>query len=116
MNYADQFFYYPDAFVTCDPRDQQNRYVKQFPKLILEVLSPATEYFDRTEKFQDYQRIATFEEYVLISQAKREVEVWRRSPQGWTSQTYRDTDQVNLTSISLEIPIPELYRGTSLEV
>lgn len=115
VNYADQFFYYPDAFVTCDPRDQQNRYVKQFPKLILEVLSPATENFDRTEKFQDYQRIATFEEYVLISQTQREVEVRRRSPQGWTSQIYRDRDDVNLTSIHLEISVSELYRGTSLE-
>ncbi|ACA99521.1 MULTISPECIES: Uma2 family endonuclease [Cyanophyceae] len=115
VNYRDQFFYYPDAFVTCDPRDQQNRYVKQFPKLILEVLSPATENFDRTEKFQDYQRITTLEEYVLISQTQQEVEVWRRSPQDWTNQIYRTIDPVKLTSINLEMPISELYRGTSLE-
>ncbi|WP_024546151.1 Uma2 family endonuclease [Picosynechococcus sp. NKBG15041c] len=115
VNYADQFFYYPDAFVTCDPRDRQNRYVKQFPKLIAEVLSPATATFDRIEKFQDYQKIDTFEEYVLIAQTHQEVEIWRRLPQGWSRHIYLHLDTLFLTSIQLEIPVADLYRGTSLD-
>jgi len=53
VNYAENFFYYPDAFVTCDPRDREDRYVKRYPKLIAEVLSPSTEEFDRGIKFED---------------------------------------------------------------
>lgn len=42
VNYRDEFYYYPDAFVTCDPRDRDDRY----PKTIVEVLSVSTKSFD----------------------------------------------------------------------
>jgi Uma2 family endonuclease len=88
VNYVDDFFYYPDAFVTCDPRDGQrpaleghreDRYVKRYPKLIAEVLSPSTEEFDRGIKFEDYQSLDSLGEYVLISQDKMRVECRRRA-------------------------------------
>ncbi|NET36785.1 MAG: Uma2 family endonuclease [Cyanothece sp. SIO1E1] len=117
VNYADAFFYYPDAFVTCDSRDGEDRYVKRYPKLIAEVLSPSTEEFDRGEKFQDYQSLDSLEEYVLIAQDKVQVECRRRvtavSDQ-WETKIYSAGDQVLLQSIGLEIAIAELYRGVSL--
>ncbi|MGB2924903.1 MAG: Uma2 family endonuclease [Limnothrix sp.] len=117
VNYADNFFYYPDAFVTCDPRDKQNRYVKQYPKLIAEVLSPSTTAFDRTEKFSDYQAIATFEEYILIAQTTQQIEVFRRDVNsGWRSQIYGMGERFTLKSIGLEMTVTDLYRGTSLEL
>ena len=76
------FFYYPDAFVTCDPRDRTDRYVKRHPLLIAEVLSESTEAFDRGTKFTDYQTIKTFEEYVLIAQDNIQVDCYRLSPNG----------------------------------
>lgn len=116
VNYADNFFYYPDAFVTCDPRDKQNRYVKQYPKLIAEVLSPSTAAFDRTEKFSDYQEIATFEEYILIAQTTQQIEIFRRNIDFvWRSQIYGMGESFTLESIGLEIAVTDLYRGTSLE-
>jgi Uma2 family endonuclease len=69
VNYRDNFYYYPDAFVTCDPRDRHDRYVKRYPKLVAEVLSSSTQDFDRDEKFADYQKLDALEEYVLIAQA-----------------------------------------------
>jgi Uma2 family endonuclease len=80
VNYKADFFYYPDAFVTCDPRDRQDRYVKRYPKLIAEVLSPATEEFDRRDKFEDYAHLDSLEEYVLIAQDAVEVECRRKEP------------------------------------
>lgn len=50
-------FYYPDILVTCDERDRETPAYKQFPKLIVEVLSDSTEAFDRGDKFADYQQI-----------------------------------------------------------
>jgi Uma2 family endonuclease len=67
VNYKDEFYYYPDAFVTCDLRDRTDRYLKRYPKLIAEVLSPSTEVFDQGKKFKDYQQLETLEEYVLIT-------------------------------------------------
>jgi Uma2 family endonuclease len=117
VNYADNFFYYPDAFVTCDPRDREDRYVKRHPKLIAEVLSPSTAQFDRGEKFQDYQALAALEEYVLIAQDEMRVECWRRpGPQDpWQVAVYGAGDCVILQSIGLELAIATLYRGVSLE-
>jgi Uma2 family endonuclease len=116
VNYADDFFYYPDAFVTCDPRDQEDRYVKRYPKLIAEVLSPSTEEFDRGIKFEDYQSLGSLEEYVLISQEEMRVECRRRvaSNSGqWKTEIYGVGEQVLLKSIGLEIAIADLYRGVN---
>ena len=58
-------FYYPDVMVTCDDRDLTSPTYKQFPCLIVEVLSDSTEAFDRGDKFADYQQLESLQEYVL---------------------------------------------------
>ncbi len=117
VNYADDFFYYPDAFVTCDRRDQKDRYVKRYPKLIAEVLSPSTEEFDRGMKFEDYQSLDSLEEYVLISQTEMRVECRRRVASNrnqWETELYRLGERISLKSIGLEVTVADLYRGISL--
>lgn len=112
VNYKDEFYYYPDAFVTCDPRDRDNRYIKHYPKLIVEVLSTSTETFDSGEKFEDYQQLESLEEYVLIAQANQCVECRRRNAVGtWETVIYGVGDQVTLKSIDLKFAIADLYRG-----
>ncbi len=129
VNYQDKFYYYPDAFVTCDPRDRNNRslgarslgdcespgshrYIKRYPKLIAEVLSPSTEAFDLDEKFEDYQQLETLQEYVLISQDKPQVECHRRTDTNtWETIIYQSEDRVFLSSLDLEFDIAKLYRG-----
>jgi len=119
VNYTDTFFYYPDAFVTCDPRDKNDRYVKRYPKLIAEVLSPTTEKFDRNEKFEDYRQLESLEEYVLIAQDRMWVECRRRVKDGsgerWETVVYGAGEPVMLQSIELEVAIEELYRGVSFD-
>ena len=121
VNYQDEFYYYPDAFVTCDPRDGQrpaleghrdDRYIKRYPKLIAEVLSTSTRVFDSGEKFEDYKRLESLEEYVLISQDNQQVDCRRRtSANTWETIVYKVGDRVMLNSIDLEFAIAELYRG-----
>ncbi|MGK7946629.1 MAG: Uma2 family endonuclease [Microcystaceae cyanobacterium] len=112
VNYQDQYYYYPDAFVTCDERDRQDRYLKRYPKLIAEVLSSSTSTFDKGEKFNDYQQIETLEEYLLISQESQRVECRRCTSVGnWETTIYEMGDQVILESIGLEFAIADLYRG-----
>lgn len=113
VNYADDFFYYPDVFVTCDPRDREDRYIKRHPKLIAEVLSPSTAAFDRGLKFTDYQQLGSLEEYVLISQSVMQVECWRRVQGSWEKVVYGEGDEVCLVSLGLECGIELFYRGVS---
>ncbi len=108
-------FYYPDLMVTCDDRDKLDRYVKRHYKVIIEVLSDSTEVFDRTEKFKDYRRSESLEEYVLISQTLMSVEVYRRQAAGlWQFQAYYAGDRVELVSLGLEFAIEDLYDDVTL--
>lgn len=112
VNYADDVYYYPDAFVTCDPRDRTNRYIKKHPKLVVEVLSSSTQVFDVNDKFEDYKKIEDLEEYVLISQDIQHVKCYRKQADGaWEAVVYETGDQVNLASVGLEFAIAALYRG-----
>ncbi|MCT7958073.1 Uma2 family endonuclease [Laspinema sp. D3] len=112
VNYKDEFYYYPDAFVTCDPRDRQDRYIKRYPKFIAEVLSSSTEAFDRDLKFTDYQNLDSLEEYVLISQDTQRVECHRRiAADTWETTIYEAGDRITLTSLDLEFLSERLYRG-----
>ncbi|NEO25762.1 MAG: Uma2 family endonuclease [Kamptonema sp. SIO4C4] len=82
-------YYYPDLLVTCDPRDTETPYYKQYPTLIVEVLSDTTEAFDRGDKFLDYQTRDTLQEYVLINSRQQRVETFRRNNEGlWVMQVY----------------------------
>ncbi len=112
VNYAEDFYYYPDAFVTCDPQDRKDKYIKRHPKLIAEVLSPSTSNFDRNEKFEDYKSLNALEEYVLISQERMQVDCYRRLPSNrWEMKTYEEGEQVIFQSIGLVVAIADLYRG-----
>ncbi|MBO0350901.1 Uma2 family endonuclease [Phormidium pseudopriestleyi FRX01] len=112
VNYQDEFYYYPDAFVTCDSRDRSDRYVKRYPKLIAEVLSPSTQTFDLGGKFTDYQKIDTLEEYILISQETQRVECHRLTgTDTWETQVYGEGDRIILKSLELEFAMGELYLG-----
>ena len=108
-------YYYPDLMVTCDDRDRLDRYVKRHYKMIIEVLSDSTEQFDRGSKFEDYRRSASLEEYVLISQDRMNVEVYRRNAADrWELQAYHQGDRVELVSIGLEFAIADLYEDVTL--
>jgi len=79
-------FSYPDLVVICgEPQFQdEHRDVLLNPIVIIEVLSPSTEAFDRGEKWLRYQTwLPTLAHYVLVSQIKPEVEHYHRRPDGW---------------------------------
>ncbi len=109
---------YPDVSVTCDPRDlaDMRRRVIAYPTLVVEVLSPSTALYDRSDKFELYRQIATLREYVLIdSVTTRWVEVRRRDDTGgWTSTTYSGADDIHVDTINAVIPIAAIYEDTDL--
>lgn len=87
---------YADASVVCGPLEttgarKNNRSLGEAvcnPRVIIEVLSDATERYDREEKFAYYRRLRSLEEYVLVSQYEVQIEVYRRSANGdrWERQ------------------------------
>lgn len=85
------------------------------PSLIVEVLSPSTERYDRTAKFKQYQSIASFIEYVVVSQDVPFVTQYIRRGDEWIYRSFMElTDVVKLESLDCEITLDEIYRNVSL--
>ncbi len=111
-------FHYPDVMVSCDPSDQKARKIIYHPCLIVEVLSPSTEAFDRGKKFQYYRQIEALKEYVLIDSEKMNIECYRLNEKNkWELTCYsvekiteQETEQsIQLTSIDFSCSISVLY-------
>lgn len=109
-------FYYPDVFVTCDPRDTEP-YYKRYPSLVVEVLSPTTEAVDRREKLRNYRMLETLQEYVLASLDERRLEIFRREPTGdWSLDTLTENDPIDLASVGLTLSMAEVYEDVAQPV
>ena len=110
-------FFYPDVIVTCDARDRENTTYKEYPRLIIEVLSDSTEAFDRGDKFADYQTLPSLQEYVLINTKKARIECFRRTEEGlWLLQFYElAAVQFELTSVEFTGQINEVYEQVDFD-
>jgi Uma2 family endonuclease len=109
-------YVYPDLSVTCDERDQTAIQYITYPCLIIEVLSPGTEAYDRGNKFKMYRRNLRLQEYVLVSVDEIEVELFRRGDgDNWQIINYQAGDIVELKSINLSIPIEQIYEDIEFE-
>ena len=105
---------YPDVTVVCgqletDPADPRGNTVTN-PLVLVEVLSPSTEEYDRGEKLAHYQRIPSLAEIVLIAHNDRRLEVWRREGDRWTLDVFRADERAQLASIGSELAVAEVYR------
>ena len=105
---------YPDLVLTCDPRDLDDEQITRLPKLIVEVLSRNTASVDRGDKFEEYRRIPTLEEYVLIDSTQVSVEILRRGNDLWTFTEYGPGRSFRLESIPLDIGVDDLYEDIEL--
>lgn len=105
-------YYYPDVIVSCDPQDLNARKFIQNPKIIAEVLSPGTSSKDRGEKFTNYLKIPSLQEYLLIDSEAISVERYCRGEgRMWIYYPYAEGDIISLSSIEFELEIALLYEG-----
>jgi Uma2 family endonuclease len=108
---------YPDASVICGPlnydEEDDAKQTVTNPTLIVEVLSPSTESYDRGTKFTHYQSIPTLKQFVLVSLESAQVESFLRMDDGtWQYARVSEPEEiVTLSSIDVTIPLAEIYQG-----
>jgi Uma2 family endonuclease len=107
-------FSYPDIVIVCDEMQfhDEHQDVLLNPCVIIEVASPNTEDFDHGEKWQRYQAwLPQLTDYLLIAQAKPQVEHYCRQPGGeWVySVVSKLEDRVHLKSINCTLELSEIY-------
>jgi Uma2 family endonuclease len=110
---------YPDVGVIrgeidFDPLDNRRTTLLN-PSLLVEVLLPSSEVWDRGEKLQSYIQIESLREYVLVSSQAASVETFLRQPDGtWLYTPARPpTTAVKFQSLGLEIPFADIYAGVT---
>ncbi|HTK07029.1 MAG TPA: Uma2 family endonuclease [Ktedonobacteraceae bacterium] len=107
-------YYFPNVTVSCDVADRRrgNTLIRS-PRIVVEVLSPSTEKFDRTDKMKKYQAWPSMQEVVLVSQFAPFVEVLRRNKQNsssWHRTAYGLGEVVVFESVDVHISMEEIYR------
>ena len=107
LNIADKsVFYYPDLLLSCDPSDRET-YFRSRPCLIIEVLSESTERIDRREKLLAYQTLSSVQEYMLVAQHAKHVEIYRRA-NGWQTE-YAESGEIRLDCLDTSIALDAIY-------
>jgi len=102
-------FLYPDLFVRC-ATERGDSYFKTDPKLVIEVLSPNTQRYDRGDKCLAYQSLPSLQEYVLVAQDEPSIEIYRRTDTSWESVMHKGIGTlIELRCIELEIPLALIY-------
>ena len=103
-----KFSTYADAVVVCGPlatyRVAKLGEAIVNPTLLVEVLSESTEKYDRGEKVAHYMKIAAMQEYVLVSQEERRIEVFRRPERGhWAFDVAKAGESLTLHGRAISV-------------
>jgi Uma2 family endonuclease len=115
---ASNSYLYPDVSVTCDDRDRSATKFISHPCLIVEILSPTTEAYDRGDKFALYRRSTSLQDYVLVNTNAMRVDLYQRndslsetrSERGrWEILSYDAGDEIELLSVNLSVPVAQIY-------
>ncbi len=112
---SSESFTYPDVTIICgNPEmvDYKQDTIKN-PTVIIEVMSPTTEQYDRGTKFFYYIQIPSLQEYILIDSAKVFAQTIRKQTDGsWKfDELKNENDQLTLLSIAHQISLKEIYEN-----
>ena len=107
---------YPDVTVHCGPPEfvDENSDTLTNPRLLVEVLSPSTERYDRGKKFEQYREVRTLTDYVIVSQDRASVDhFFRREAEGpWLLIGYSGLEaRVAIDNFEIVLPLSEIYAG-----
>jgi Uma2 family endonuclease len=105
---------YPDITVTCTPFGGKDDIVPD-PIVVIEVISPSTEREDRGRKKFDYFATPSIQQYAIIEQDARRVDLYTRSGDLWTDEIVEGDATLTLSSIGVDITLNAIYEDTELD-
>lgn len=113
---ADDTIFYPDVFVTCDAQDLRTDMIFRAPMLVVEVLSPSTQAYDRGQKFALYRRMPSLKEYVLIDPDIRSAEAFRLNAEGlFVLHDMTTAETLELASVGCRIAMADVFEGVEAD-
>lgn len=103
---------YPDIAALCDEPQFEDDQIDTLlnPSVIIEVLSPSTESYDRGAKFAHYRRLESLREYTLIAQDAPRVEHYLREGDSWLLTELNGVDaELSINTLGCTLKLSEIY-------
>ena len=111
---------YPDVTVVCGERKFLDSRLDTLlnPNVIVEVLSPSTEAYDRGRKFDHYRSLESLGAYLLIASDRIHVDLFTRQPSGlWLLMAAeRPEDTIELGCIECRLTVAEIYQKVASDI
>lgn len=111
-------YLYPDVIVIAEAPIMAENVSQAImnPILVIEVLSPSTEDYDRKDKFMKYRTLESFKEYVIVQQNSAEIlTLFRSKPNIWEEQEFTGlSNSVYFKSIDVHLPLALIYKNVEL--
>lgn len=112
------FYTYPDIVIVCGEPEIERKNGENLlnPTVLIEVLSPSTEKFDRGDKFRFYRLMPSLREYVLVSQDRVNIEhYFRQEDNSWLFTALNEEgDVLELPSVSCLVNVRDIYDKVDL--
>lgn len=109
-------FFYPDVSAVCGDLEFHDsvKDVVLNPSLIIEVLSPSTEKYDKGMKFLTYQKLSSLQEYILVHQNRPLLEQYRRHSEGSWLYLRKEGSEETVDVLGCPLSLADLYAGVEL--
>lgn len=112
---ANRRYFYPDLVISCHSEDQKAKKWIQFPTVIIEVLSPSTANYDKSQKLKWYRQIPSLQEYILVDSQRVSVEMFQRQAgKMWGYRDYDADESFVIPSIEFTCDVALLYEDIDL--
>jgi Uma2 family endonuclease len=107
---------YPDVSVVCGPIETKTDDDKVVinPTILVEVLSPSTEKYDRGDKLRDYKLLPSLRAVLLVSQHAQEITLVERTANGWQTTLARAGSTIMLEAPHVQLRVDDIYAGIEL--
>ena len=110
LQLADDTVLCRDVLVTCDRDDLQAELAMRSPTLVIEVLSPSTQAYDRSQTFARYRSLASLKEYILIGPETLRIESFRREPDDrWVLYDFSQNAVMDCASVGCAVPLAQVF-------
>lgn len=111
-NYDRNKYFYPDVFVTKEPKTEANEYIQYEPELIVEVISPSSRITDTVDKYIDYSAIPSLKYYLIVEPELTYVTLYAKNESGkWEATLYASADSIiPLPLLEISLPLQEVYK------
>ena len=106
--------FYPDVFVSCDPRDRaaDAELVQRHAQLVVEVLSDSTAAFDRGQKFEAYRSLDSLTAYLLVEQHRPHADLFLRNAEGlWVLNPVGQDESLTIAPPGVVLPMAAVYEA-----